>query len=72
MARIASAADGIAPLPAGMRSALLHVLAIAYPKNAAQRRLGNAPDAAIAWTVQSALDDFADFTALEAFGSLVQ
>jgi hypothetical protein len=58
------------PLPHGMRALLLDVLDLAYPNGAAQRRLGNAPDSAIAFQVQSALDDFSDATSLLAFGSL--
>jgi hypothetical protein len=48
------------PLPSGMRSHLLAILAIRYPANFPQTRLGNAPNAAIAWQVQSMLDDYAD------------
>lgn len=53
----------ILPLPAGTRRLLLDFLAAVYPPNAAQTRLGNQPDAAIAWQVMSALDDFADYSA---------
>lgn len=49
------------PLPAGMRGLLLDVLAVGYPVGAAQTRMGNASDSAIAWQVQSMLDDHADF-----------
>lgn len=53
----------ILPLPTGTRDLLLAFLAAVYPANSAQTRLGNAPDGAIAWQVQSALDDFSDFSA---------
>jgi hypothetical protein len=59
-----------APLPAGMRDLLLGVLAIAYPDGAAQRRLSNAEDSAVAWQVQSALDDYSDATSALAFAVL--
>lgn len=52
-------------LPAGARDHLLAFLAAVYPANTPQTRLSNAPDAAIAWQCQSALDDFADHAALE-------
>jgi hypothetical protein len=53
-------APAIPPLPPGVRPLLLDILARCYPANAAQTRLGNAPDAAIAWQVQSCLDDYSD------------
>jgi hypothetical protein len=52
------------PLPHGMRALLLDVLALAYPAGAAQARLHNAPDAAVAWQVQSMLDDHASHETL--------
>jgi hypothetical protein len=55
------------PLPAGTRRMLLDFLAACYEPTDAQARLANAPDAAIAWQAQSALDDFADFQALAAY-----
>jgi len=58
------------PLPAGMRGLLLSILDLAYPNGAAQRRLSNAPDSAIAFQVQSTLDDYSDATSLFAFGGL--
>jgi hypothetical protein len=58
------------PLPVGMRALLLDALDLGYPHGAAQRGLGNASDAAIAWQCQSMLDDYADATSLFAFGSL--
>jgi hypothetical protein len=57
----------ILPLPAGMRDLLLQILALGYPAGYAQTRLSNAPDAAIAWQVQSCLDDYADHAARQAF-----
>jgi hypothetical protein len=59
--------SGTLPLPKGMRPLLLDILAIGYPGDYAQARLSNAPDAAIAWQVQSMLDDYADFSARFAF-----
>jgi hypothetical protein len=60
-----SAADApeISPLPAGMRDLLLAILALAYPAGYAQTRLHNQHDAAIAWQVQSCLDEYADYSA---------
>jgi hypothetical protein len=55
-----SAAIDRSPLPTGMRDRLLAILELGYPANAPQARLGNAPDAAIAWQVQSMLDEYAD------------
>lgn len=55
----------MAPLPANTRELLLAFLAAVYPPDCAQARLSNAPDGEIAWQCQSALDDFADYTALE-------
>jgi hypothetical protein len=55
--------ETILPLPAGMRAHLLAALALGYPAAAAQARLSNAPDAAIAWQVQSMLGDYADYAA---------
>ncbi len=64
MAARAEATEPAAPaapkMPAGMRAHLLAILALGYQPGAAQTRLGNAPDAAIAWQVQSMLDDYAD------------
>ena len=57
----------VRPLPPGMRARLLEILAIGYACNCSQTRLGNAPDAAIAWQVQSMLDDFADYEAKRAW-----
>lgn len=53
----------ILPLPTGARRLLLDFLAAVYPANSAQARLSNQPDGAIAWQVQSALDDHADYSA---------
>jgi hypothetical protein len=58
------------PLPQGMRRHLLAILKLGYHNGAAQRRLGNASDAALAWQCQSMLDDYSDATSLLAFGSL--
>jgi hypothetical protein len=55
------------PLPIGMRALLLAILTAGYPSGAAQTRLSNAPDGAIAWQCQSMLDDYADHDALRAF-----
>jgi hypothetical protein len=59
--------EAIAPLPAGMRPLLLALLSLGYDAGDAQARLGNAPDSAIAWQVQSMLDDYADYAARAAF-----
>jgi hypothetical protein len=59
-------APAILPLPSGTRRLLLDFLAAVYPAGCAQARLTGQPDAAIAWQVQSALDDFADFSAFVA------
>ncbi len=59
--------EAIRPLPTGARALLLGFLALVYSPGDAQARLGNAPDAAIAWQVQSALDDFADYAARAAY-----
>lgn len=58
-----SDSPAILPLPTGTRRLLLDFLAAVYPAHSAQTRLGNQPDAAIAWQAQSALDDFADHAA---------
>ncbi len=55
----------ILPLPAGARELLLQLLDIGYRAGMPQTRLRNAPDAAIAWQVQSMLDDYADHAAVE-------
>lgn len=54
-------------LPAAMRRLLLDALTLGYPLGAAQSRLDNAPDAAVAWQTQSMLDDYADFDARMSF-----
>jgi hypothetical protein len=48
------------PLPSGARPLLLALLDLAYPGGSPQRQLQDAPDGAIAWQVQSLLDDFSD------------
>ena len=48
----------VTAMPTGLRAALLVALALAYPADAAQAHMDNAPDRAIAWQVQSMLDDF--------------
>lgn len=45
-----------------LRAALLRVLDLGYPEGSAQRTLDGEPDGAIAWQVQSLLDDYADYT----------
>ena len=60
-------AETIRPLPPGMRARLLEILAIGYACNCSQTRLGNAPDSAIAWQVQSMLDDYSDYGARRDF-----
>lgn len=54
-------------LPNGARELLLRFLDLAYQEwpHCAQTNLHNAPDGAIAWQVQSALDDFADFSSFK-------
>jgi hypothetical protein len=59
--------EPISPLPAGMRAHLLAILDLGYPAGFPQTRLSNAPDGAIAWQVQSMLDDYSDYAAREAF-----
>ena len=59
--------DAPLTLPTGMRALLLAILSAGYPEGAAQTQLANAPDEAIAWQVQSMLDDYADADALQAF-----
>lgn len=51
----------------GMRPLLLELLRLAYPAGAAQTRLSNATDGAVAWQVQSCLDDFASYDDRRAF-----
>ncbi len=51
----------------GMRPLLLELLRLAYPAHAAQARMSNAPDGAVAWQVQSMLDDFASSDERAAF-----
>ena len=63
----ADAPDGPLPLPKGGRELLLSFLSLAYPPQFAQARLHGAPDAAIAWQVQSCLDEFADYRARDAY-----
>lgn len=53
----------VLPLPAPMRRLLLDLLSLGYPAGAAQANLGTAPDGAVAWQVQSMLDDYADHSA---------
>ncbi len=54
------------PLPAAMRRLLLELLSHGYPADAAQANLRDAADGAIAWQVQSMLDDYADVRAFAA------
>lgn len=63
--------EAFTPLPTGARELLLRFLDLAYQDwpGCAQTNLHNAPDAAIAWQVQSALDDFADHTQLQTYGA---
>ena len=56
------------PLPAKMRSLLLQVLDLGYRPGSPQTLLSNAPDGAIAWQVQSMLDEYADYAERRAFG----
>jgi hypothetical protein len=67
MSPIPATAEPPLPLPFGMRAPLLQLLSLGYPAGAAQTRLDNAPDAAIAWQVQSMLDDYADYATRAAF-----
>jgi hypothetical protein len=60
------------PLPIGMRTLLLAVLTAGYPSGAAQTRLSNASDGAIAWQCQSMLDDYSDHGALQAFQAVAR
>ncbi len=52
------------PLSPAMRRLLLELLRLGYAPDDAQANLGDAPDAAVAWQVQSMLDDYADYAAL--------
>jgi hypothetical protein len=52
------------PLSPAMRRLLLELLSLGYAPGDAQANLAAAPDAAVAWQVQSMLDDFADYQAL--------
>ena len=54
----------VRPMPPRLRWLLLEALDAAYPEGAPQRQLRDAPDAAVAWQVQSCLDDYADFGAV--------
>jgi len=66
-----AAMDGsILPLPTGMRPLLLDLLSKGYPSGALQTLLGNAPDAVVAWQVQSLLDDYADLHFISDLGSV--
>lgn len=51
------------PLSPAMRRLLLDLLSLGYEPDDAQANLRHAPDAAIAWQVQSMLDDYADYAA---------
>jgi len=51
------------PLSPAMRRLLLDLLRLGYAPDDAQANLAHAPDAAVAWQVQSMLDDYADFSA---------
>lgn len=52
------------PLSPAMRRLLLELLSLGYEPEDKQANLHDAPDAAIAWQVQSMLDDYADYQAL--------
>lgn len=54
------------PLSPAMRRLLLELLSLGYAPDDAQANLAGAPDAAIAWQVQSMLDDYADYAAFPA------
>lgn len=57
LAKIDRDAQRAIAMPTGLRNVLLAALALAYPADAAQAHMDNSPDAAIAWQVQSMLDD---------------
>lgn len=56
------------PMSPDLRAALLRVLDLGgYPEGSAQRQLHDQPDGAIAWQVQSLLDDWSDYTQVPRF-----